>query len=487
MEVLFQAVVTGIALTVLGYTVSVLRLAFHPDLRKIPGPFVSRFTTWPLKIEVLRGHRTKYIHELHRQYGPYVRIAPSEISTSSIEAHRQIHRISTEFIKAPWYQGQTPTQIDDNTCGVFGLRNQKVASARRRLFQQAGTKAAVVQWEPVVVGLVKAVIGKIKRDASQGTADVAKWFSLLTSDVLSSLAFGEPFRMVENETKSQLIHDIESGMIFIGVRQELPWLWYLIMYLPIPSIGRPNDIFKRFDVYGETAVKNTKAAKPGSAKTLFSKMVPEDGTQKIPDSIVRHETANIIIAGSDTTAIALTYLVYSVLKHPNIHQKLAAELETCSEDPSWEELESKPYINNVITETLRLHAPVPSSLPRVASEGTFLGGQYAIPGFAVVDTQAYTFHRDPRVFPNPEQFDPDRWSHATPEMKEHFQAFGGTIRTCLGQNVARMELLHATALFFRELPNARLADSTTAESMDIIDFFVIKPKGGKCEITTKDV
>ncbi|KAK4500352.1 hypothetical protein PRZ48_008541 [Zasmidium cellare] len=483
MEVLSQASFTGIALALLAYTISILRVAFHPDLRKIPGPFLSRFTLLPLKYHVLSGQRTKYIHGLHQKYGPYVRIAPSEISTSSIEAHRQIHRIGTEFIKAPWYQGQTPTQYDDNTCGVFGLRNQKVAAARRRLFQQAGTKAAVLQWKPVVTGLVKLAIGKIKRDASQGTADVAKWFSLLTSDVLSSLAFGEPFRMVENETKTQLIHDIEQSMIFIGVRQELPWLWYLIMYLPIPSIGRPNDIFKRFDVYSETAVRNTRAAKPGSARTLFSKMVPEDGSQKIPDSVVRDESSNIIVAGSDTTATALTYLVYSVLKHPEIQQKLTAELETCSADPNWEELEAKPYINNVITETLRLYAPVPASLPRVAPQGTVLGGKYAIPGFAVVDTQAYTFHRDAKVFPDPERFDPDRWTNVTTEMREHFQTFGGAIRTCLGQNVARMELLHATSLFFHELPNARLAPTTTDSSMDIIDYFVIKPKSGKCEIT----
>lgn len=58
---------------------------------------------------------------------------------------------------------------------------------------------------------------------------------------------------------------------------------------------------------------------------------------------------------------------------------------------------------------------------------------------------------------------------------------------CLGQNVARLELLHATHLFFRQLPIARLAPSTTDESMDFRDFFVIKPVDGKCEITTRDI
>lgn len=168
METLCQALFTTVAIVVLVYAIKILRLAFHPDLSKIPGPLIARFTTLPLKIKVLTGGRTKYIHALHQQYGPYVRIGPSEISTTSIEAYRQIHRIGTEFIKGPWYQNQSPTQYDDNTCGVFGLRNQKVAAARRRLFQQAGTKAAVLQWEPVVVGFAKLAVEKIKRDASHG-------------------------------------------------------------------------------------------------------------------------------------------------------------------------------------------------------------------------------------------------------------------------------------------------------------------------------
>lgn len=168
METLYQALFIGISITAVLYAIPVLLRAFHPDLVKIPGPFLSRFTALPLKFQVLSGRRTKYIHSLHQQYGEFVRIAPREISTSSIDAFRQIHRIGTEFQKSAWYHNQSPVQKDDGTCGVFGLRNQKIAAARRKVFQQAGTKAAVVQWEPVVVGLVKQTIEKIKRNASKG-------------------------------------------------------------------------------------------------------------------------------------------------------------------------------------------------------------------------------------------------------------------------------------------------------------------------------
>jgi len=57
------------------------------------------------------------------------------------------------------------------------------------------------------------------------------------------------------------------------------------------------------------------------------------------------------------------------------------------------------------------------------------------------------------------------------------------VAVCLGQNVARLELLHAVATFFRECPDARVAESTTPLSMDFLDFFVIKPAGGKFEIS----
>ena len=399
------SVVGVFTLTVVLYWVQkTLRLALDKNLRKIPGPLLSRFTNVPLKIAVLSGGRTKYIHSLHQQYGSIVRIAPFEVHVSDIDSARQIHRVGTQFTKSAWYQNQSPVQYDDDTCGVFGLRGLEKAKARRKLFQQAGTRAAVKEWEPIIVDIVIRAVGKIKRDASEGTADLVKWWSMMTADVLGSLAFGEPFNLVKNERKTQMMKDIETSMVFIGVRTELPWLWALVCNLPLPGIGRPQAFFERFYEYGDRAVQNTKNAVKGSARTLFSKMYPEDGSQMIPDWLIASESANIIIAGSDTTAMALTYLVYRVLKEPAIKRKLLDELATCTDHPCWEELEGKQYLNNVIQETLRLHAPVCSSLTRNAPKGGATLAGYHVPEDTVVGTQAYTYHRDPAVWPEPERY-----------------------------------------------------------------------------------
>ncbi|KAJ9606210.1 hypothetical protein H2200_009171 [Cladophialophora chaetospira] len=359
--------------------------------------------------------------------GSFVRIAPNEIAVCDIDAVGQIHRVGTSFTKAAWYQNQSPTQTNDETCGVFGLRDPLKARERRKYFQQAGTKATVVKWEPIIVGIVDAAVSKIKRDAIRGKADIAKWFTMMAADVISSLAWGEPFDMVKGEKKPQLIKDIEAAMILGGLRLELPVLYFLLLWIPLPAVRRFMTLYVRLTEAGMRAVTNTKAAPKGSAKTLFSNMYPEDGKQPFPDSVMADEAGNLIIAGSDSksemaptftvfmtgrtqaylnlsaTAMTLTYLVYSVLSNPAIRDRLITEISSLSDSPGWEELESNKYLNNVIEEALRLHAPVPSSLPRNAPpEGAILGG-YKIPGGTVCCSQAYTLHRDAKVYPDPEQ------------------------------------------------------------------------------------
>ena len=130
-----------------------------------------------------------------------------------------------------------------------------------------------------------------------------------------------------------------------------------------------------------------------------------------------------------------------------------------------------------------MYPPVGGTLTRTApSQGAVLG-DYKISGGINVATQAWTFQRDPSVWEEPGKFNPDRWLNPTPEMREHFMPFGGSARSCLGQNVARLELLHDVSKFFRDCPGARLAAETTSKSMAPMDFFVFKPTAGKAEIT----
>ncbi|EMC98923.1 hypothetical protein BAUCODRAFT_385201 [Baudoinia panamericana UAMH 10762] len=482
MDRLIQSALAALALATLVHLAQVIARAYNSDLRRIPGPVLNRFTTLPLKLRVLSGRRTHYIHALHKIYGPVVRIAPFEVSFSDMRAHREIHKVGTQFIKAPWYQNQMPGQHSDELTGVFGVRDPKKAIARRKLFQMAGSLTTVLEWEPLIVDIIKQTVQEIKQEGRQGVVDLMKWWQLMAADVVGTLAFGEPFRLVEKGQKSEFIENVEASTLYVGLRLELPWIMNAFQYIPLPPVGRPADMLKRYVSNGQKAVQNSKAAAKGGIKTLFSKMVPEEGEAPLPDFLVAIESANVIVAGTDTTATLLTWLVYAVLKNPSVKRRLLDELDSCPQAPDWEILQAQTYMQNVIAETLRWMPPIPGPLFRQTPAGGAVLAGYAIPGETVVETQAYTMHHNPDVWEDPDNFNPDRWNHVTQEMKDSFFPFGGNARTCVGQNIARLEIVHAVSTFFRECPDAKLADSVTSESMDFIDYFAIKPVGGKLEI-----
>jgi cytochrome P450 len=136
--------------------------------------------------------------------------------------------------------------------------------------------------------------------------------------------------------------------------------------------------------------------------TLFTKVFnAKEETMSREELLANAET--YIIAGSDTTAHSMTYLVWAVCRHADVKGKLVSEVAGLPEVYSDEDLKALPYLNQVIHETLRLYASAPGYLPReVPPNGTEIDG-YWMPGGTEVQTQAYSMHRNPAVYPNPER------------------------------------------------------------------------------------
>lgn len=102
----------------------------------------------------------------------------------------------------------------------------------------------------------------------------------------------------------------------------------------------------------------------------------------------------------------------------------------------------------------------------------------------VVSMQCYTTHRDPDVFPEPEEYDPSRWlrkDRKVDEMNELFMPFSKGSRACLGINLAYMELKVAVATLLGRY-QVSLAPDMQAHDMDMRDHFLIFPTGGKCNL-----
>ncbi|KAF1912256.1 cytochrome P450 [Ampelomyces quisqualis] len=457
--------------------------------RHLPGPWYTRFTHLRLKHAVVTGKRVFYIDSLHKQYGSIVRLSPTEVGVADLDAFREIHKIGTKYTKSEWYL----RLANFPKPGVFTMLDPREHGARRKLLSRSFSRSYLVEhWESVVREKALLAVSNIKTDARQRTADVYNWWMLLASDVSAHLAFGESFRMLEMGHANQFIRVLKTLVMGAGIMVELPLL-RLLRFVPITAV---QELFNANDFILKGADRAVDMARSHIGESnIFTKIIEEcekEGEGHIDDMDVRIEAMNIIIAGTDTTGVTLTYLTWAVLQRPELQAALEAETAGLREGFTEDDLINLPLLNATIEETLRLYGPAQSSLPRVVPQGgTKFAGHY-IPQGVTVDTQAYTFHRNPEIWSNPLTFDPQRWISSkegytaqalSSAAKMAFHPFGVGARSCIGIHLARMELRYAAAFFFRECKGIRLAQSTTPESMEFENFFLITPKAHRCDIT----
>jgi cytochrome P450 len=187
-----------------------------------------------------------------------------------------------------------------------------------------------------------------------------------------------------------------------GIMVELPFL-RILRFIPQAGI---QEMFNGNEYILRGADRAVEMARSRTGENnVFAKVIEDaekEGDGHIEDMDVRVEAMNVIIAGTDTTGVTLTYLTWAVLQRPELQKRLEEEAAQLSPDFSEKDVaESCPLINAVIEETLRLYGAAPSSLPRVVPQGgSKLGGHY-IPQGTTVSTQAYTFHRDANIWSDP--------------------------------------------------------------------------------------
>ena len=232
--------------------------------------------------------------------------------------------------------------------------------------------------------------------------------------------------------------------------------------------------------------KSTKEA--GHPQAIFQQLLDSDipAEEKSMNRLV-DEGITFIGAGSVTTAHVLSTITYHVLANPEIFDKLQQELQNIqSNDPELSarallvQLEQFPYLTATITEGLRLAHGILRRAERVAPGPTKLQG-WIIPPGTVIGMSASMMHIDPTIFPNPQEFQPERWlaSDAEPagpaSLKKHFMPFGKGSRICLGMNLAYAELYLTLEAVFRRF-ELQLFETTRADIDVAHDFVAGRPR-----------
>jgi cytochrome P450 len=167
----------------------------------------------------------------------------------------------------------------------------------------------------------------------------------------------------------------------------------------------------------------------------------------LTDEEIRGEIVAFFLAGVESTAAALAWIWYLLVRHPEVETRLLAELRAVlgGRAPAVGDLPALEYTDRVATEALRLYPPA-WILVREALRDTQIGA-YRIPRGTVVLISPMVLHRDPRFFERPDAFDPDRWADGQLARLPRFAylPFGAGPRICIGRHLAMMELTLVTA------------------------------------------
>ena len=279
------------------------------------------------------------------------------------------------------------------------------------------------------------------------TRDLHRDAMALTSKIVAKTLFDDDH--VEGELG-------EVGAAMDVVTHEIARRLVLPFKLPdwLPMQRRYFAAIRSLHTVVERFITDHRAA-PQAKNTLLGMLMAardEDGSA-MSDQQLRDESITLFLAGHETTAITLSWTLWLLSQHPEIEARLAQELAALKgAPPQAADLPRLRYTDWVVKESMRLYPPA-YLIGREPIRPDTLGG-YSIPAGAVIYFSAWALHRNPRHFPEPDRFKPERWDNELERRLPRFayMPFGGGPRTCIGDRFALMEavlLLAALVQRFR--------------------------------------
>ncbi|KAH9215294.1 cytochrome P450 [Leptodontidium sp. 2 PMI_412] len=463
--------------------------AWANPLRDVPGPLLARFSRlWILRAYNSRSYEKVNLN-LHRTYGPIVRIAPNEYSIDDLDAAKIIYGHGGQFEKSPWYYasgGAKPSETN-----IFAERKSSVHADIRRKVAFTYSMTALIKMEQYVDNCSILFRKRLSEFSESGVAiDMARWFQFYAFDVIGELTFAKRFGFLETGKDVGGIIAAVDGLIsyaaHVGVYAELhPLLSRVVKYLWGGSRNYVVEFTRQQMSERERIGKNRDDAGDFLTRCLES----EGKNPEFPRSLTFATCMGNVSAGSDTTSISLSSILYNLCKHPRVLLKLRVELEEkrangqLSDPVTFRESQDCPYLQVVIKEALRVHPATGFHLGRVVPNGgANIAGRF-FPEGAIVGINAWVAHANKSVFgADASEFRPERWledKDNSKRMDRYCFMFGQGARTCVGKNISLMEIGKLIPLLVLDY-NFDLA--SPSQELGTENLWFVKQKGFQCQI-----
>ncbi|KAI0453870.1 cytochrome P450 [Xylaria acuta] len=460
--------------------------AIFSPLAQIPTPHWTCCISdaWILSAR-FHSRENRTLQAAHRKCGQIVRVGPRELSVNGIEAVKTIYQGG--FDKHSWYS------VFDNfgvPC-MFSSLHSRQHSIRKRMISNVYSKsyinASIAQAAQSDIILNTRLIPVLEASVSQTQAphgiNVHSLFCAVAMDFISAYCFG--IRHSANFIKDKphrehwlKIYTTRKGYGFFA--QELPGLSKIFTYVGIRLTPRWVDAANReleawckklsdatIQDLRESGPELDSANDPVVVRTLLAGYEKEKKMQGTASPIhsttilnqelsIASEVFDHVLAGQETTGVALTYLSHHLSQSLDLQEELRNELLSLHPNmilkggrmsmPDPKQLHSLPKLHAMILETIRRYAPAGGPEPRVAPHPSCRIGPYEVPGGTRVSASAYNLHRDEQAYPSSEQWDYTRWladvvgNIGRGAAGKQFWGFSSGGRMCLGSNFAMHDM-----------------------------------------------
>ncbi|KAJ2693639.1 hypothetical protein H4R19_005994, partial [Coemansia spiralis] len=340
-------------------------------LANIPGPLLYAVSGLPLQYQILRGQMPALLLALHARYGPIVRVGPRRVSVSEIGAIR--HILGTNGYRKTRVFGMTQV-FTPNTLTTL---SPAVSAERRRLLgpgfahgRLRDMEAAILQCG--VTNLHQAIDARLQDGCA--TIQYKDLFTLAAFDTIGALAFGEDFGALRAGTH-ELLPALEYARNIGHLNAAIPLLGWAGALLRV--VPRPLHLLAQFasDAISRRQRDGAGTAAPDLLQLMLDASQGDGSGAVLTHADMVSETAVLLNAGMETTAITTACAVLLLLHNPHILGRLAAEIRQKFPADSAAPItyddcrEQLPLLSAVINESLRLFSPAPFVTRRVPAGG----------------------------------------------------------------------------------------------------------------------
>ncbi|KAK4054435.1 hypothetical protein OIV83_000929 [Microbotryomycetes sp. JL201] len=483
----------------------------HAHLNRFPGPKAAAVTRWWLASQSRKGIRSVKVHEQHKKHGKFVRIGPNEVSVADPAALPVIYAHGNGALKTDFYDAFVSIHR-----GLFNTRDRAQHTRKRKIVSHTFSQKSVQEFEPYIAATIRELVNKwdelAKKRAEQSgkmkgyaVIDTLDWFNALAFDIIGDLAFGKPFGMLERDAADVVAIAQEDGSViyapavkilnergeYSSTMGSLPvWIRPYMRYIDAWYARGFKSVNDLAGIARHRVAERLKEGSGDRKDILAHLLAAKDGEGKpMPRSELTAEALTQLIAGSDTTSNSSCAILYYIVKNPKAHKKLVEELDKhigekgLSGVLEYEDVKSLPYLQACINEALRRHSTSGMGLPRLMTQDTEVCGQFFKAG-TVLSVPSYTIHHLEEVWGDPMEYRPERWlEEGNKDLEKALNVFSYGPRSCVGRNVAMMELLlFISTLVYRY--DFKLVDPNM--ELEVVEGFLRKPLGCKMGLKLRE-